>query len=175
VQADAAMQPRHGQDGRLLQPAGGLEHPDDQQLVGVGIIGPVDHMDEPRADDVDGQQRRDQQPDDQLGRFPSGHSQAASPIDRPERQPEMDDQRSIENDRPDRVAPQPQEWPASMLHGLKRDDAEGVVGEMGEEIERQDEPGRESNPRNDAARFNHASRCRRADRKTRAVQSHRAW
>jgi hypothetical protein len=128
-------------------------------------------MGQPRADDMDGQQRRDQKSDDQLGRLPGGHPQAAPPIQRPQRQPEMNGQRSVEDGGPDRVAPQPEERPAPVLHGLERDDAEGVVGEMSEQENEQDEPGREPQQRRDAAGFDHARvRCRMS-RETRAVQS----
>jgi hypothetical protein len=52
----------------------------------------------------------------------------------------------------------------AVLHGLERDDTKGVVGKMGEEVDKQDEPGRQPYPHNDAARFNHASMGCRADR-----------
>ena len=63
----------------------------------------------------------------------------------------MSGERSVENERSDGVAPQAEEGAAPLLHGGERDEAKGVIGKMGEEIDEQDEPGRETNPRDHAA------------------------
>ena len=89
MKADAAVQPRDGDESRLLQSIPRLGMPQCQNQQRVGIVDAKPFVLHPRADEMKRKQRRDRQAERQLQRFPQGNAQMAALIKRPQSQRKM--------------------------------------------------------------------------------------
>lgn len=73
---------------------------------------------------------QDQQAEANLQRFPHGHAEVATPVQRHQSQDDMETQRPIESHGPNETAPHPQEPDPPQFHRLQRDQPESVIGQM---------------------------------------------
>ncbi len=99
------MCPDDHQQQRLAHPEVGAQLPVVQQDGRVRIIKAEPFESEPRDDHVHGQQRQDGEPEHELQRFQGRHAQIPAKVERPERQAEMHQQRTVQKDGANRVPP----------------------------------------------------------------------
>ena len=80
------------------------------------------------------EQQGDQEPEQELHRFGERHPQGPAPIQRDEAEDWMREQRRVQHERAERIAPQRGEPPAPGLRGAHGDQPERVVAEMRDEV-----------------------------------------
>ena len=109
MQADATVEPGDQERDRLLHAFHRIEHPDGHDDVSVKVLDAEKLVQPAVADDVDDQERRDRQAGDDLQRLAQRHAQRAAAKDGVEDEPEMDQERNIENQGTRGIAPHRQE------------------------------------------------------------------
>ena len=94
--ADRGVEPREDERERLTGAELGREHPEREHDPGIRIVGAEPPPGDPRAHDVDDQERRQGQPDRVLNRLPPRHAQASPVVQEPERQHAVHRDRAVE-------------------------------------------------------------------------------
>ena len=143
VQADHRVHPREAHDQHLPAAEVGRERPQRQRHAGIRVLDTVDLPRDPRADDVGDEQRWDRQPERQLRGLPERHAQRAALVERPEREHHVRDQRAVEQQREERIAPQREEVDAAGLHRVEGDEAQRMIRQVRRHIREQYEAGPE--------------------------------
>ena len=139
VETDAAMNPRDQEQHRLAEARPGIHHPEREEQTCIGVLNAEEGIGEAGAHHVGGQQRGHGETEENLGRLPDRHAKGAPTVDEPEAEQPVHDQRAVERDGAERIAPEGEEPFPSARHGVERDQTEGVVGEVGEQIKVEDE------------------------------------
>src|SRR6267378_3443132 len=143
VQADHRVHPRQAHDQHLPAAEVGRERPERQRHARVRVLDTVDLPRDPRADDVGDEQRRDRQPEHELRGLPERHAQRAALVERPEGERHVRDQRAVEQQRDERIAPQREEVDAAGLHRVEGDEAQRMIRQVRRHIREQYEAGPE--------------------------------
>ena len=137
VQADAGMQPDDEGQRELPHDAGPVAGHQRAQHPGIAGLDAVELVRQPGADDMSGAQRDDQRAQDPLRPFPGRQLQRAPPVERPQGEEEMAEQRAVEHGLADRIVPDEDEPVPARLEHAQRDQAERVVQQMRDDIEEQ--------------------------------------
>ena len=130
MHADRGVEPREDERERLTGAELGREHPEREHDPVIRIVGAEPPPGDPRAHDVDDQERRQGQPDRVLNRLPPRHAQASPVVQEPERQHAVHRDRAVERQSAESVSPERQEPPAPGRHRVERDEPERVVREV---------------------------------------------
>ena len=131
------IQPCNHEDNhqdRLLHRSIGPQHVEDE---GVRPVHAKLRAEPARADDVHHQPRGNQHAEPNLHHLPSGHSKAAAPVELVDHQRDVDQQGAVKKQLTRWSAPDRAERFEANLHRLERDDAEGVIGQVGGEKDHQ--------------------------------------
>ena len=130
--------------GHLPEREGGVERPQHQQHVGVGVVGAVHAGAHRGAEHVEDEQRRNSDPEQQLDGFGEGCAPAVAPVDRVIGEGDVD-QNAREEDRAGRsLAPESEKHDPASLHDLERNEAQGMVQQVGSDEERHHQAAREA-------------------------------
>ena len=138
VHPDAGMHPDHQRQRELAGDA--FPSADQQRPQHPGIAGfdAVEFMGQPRADDMDHAQRHDQDAEAPLQPLPVRQLQRAAVVERPQGEREVDQQGAVENGLAGGIVPDEDEPAAASFENAQRDQAEGVIKEMRNDIEEED-------------------------------------
>jgi hypothetical protein len=134
VQTDAAVQPGDDEHERLTQACAGVERPHAEEQTRIGVDAPEPLEGQARSHDVSDEPQGNGQTQRELQCFPRWHAQRPPAVERTEGERHVHDERCVQHERGERVTPHREEDAAARFHRLDRDEAEGVVGEVGREI-----------------------------------------
>lgn len=168
VETDTAVHPDDEGQGELSQDAGPAAGDERAQHPGVSRVDVVEIRREPRAGDMDRAERNDRGAQEPLRPFPARELQRAPPVQRPQRQQEVTEQRPIEKNLAGGIAPDERDPMAALFEDAQRDEAERMIEEMGDDVEEEDVARPEAKPpdhrvmREGAARLRAGGRSRRA-------------
>ena len=141
---DAAVKPGGKQRQDLQQSLEGSEDPDHQQDIVVVVLGAEPGIGQPGSDHMDEDQGRDDEAQEDLGPIAAAEAAEASALEqRPERQEEMGQDRAIEENGAQRVAPDGQEDLAAFGQRGVGDQPHGMIQEMARHIGEEDKAARE--------------------------------
>ena len=112
------MRPDHDQRDGLPHADCRRGDPQRAHHIFVGVADIVQFVKQARSDDMLGDEQRDQQPENDLRGLARRHDQRAPAIERDQRQHEMDEQRTVEQDRRRRVAPHGEKDVPAFLGGF---------------------------------------------------------
>jgi hypothetical protein len=131
---------------RPMQPCSRVELEVDHQDVGVAAPKVEDFGGEAGPEQVQDQERRYGETGGELRRFPGGHGQPPAQVERPEGESEVDQNRAVKQQRAEGIAPEREEPEATGFERLERDQPQGMVQIMGQQIGKEDETGPKTQP-----------------------------
>jgi hypothetical protein len=138
------VDPRDQEQADLTQPGQRVGDPEEEERARVGGRRAEQLVGDARPRHVGEEHGRDREAEEELEGLPGGHAEGAAAIERPEPEAQVRDEGTVEGDRAREAAPQ-HEGPAEPgFHRLVRDEAEGVIGQMKEDIGKEGETGREA-------------------------------
>ncbi len=141
MDAEAAVSPDDQQQNRLHDAERGRVHPETQQFLRISLLDPELAERDAGADHVTGQQERNGEAKDELGRLEPGPAEPAPLIERPEAEAHVRQSRKIQDRRAGRRLPDRLLDDKTPLHRVYGDVAERVIGEVQRHIEVKDEAG----------------------------------
>jgi hypothetical protein len=130
-----AMSKQH----RLEKARPRIDDPEPEEESRVRVAGAEDGVGETRGDHVGGEERRHGEAQHDLGCLPGGHAEGPPTIDEPEPEEPVGEERAVERGRPSGLRQRARNHTRPRGHGVERNQAEGVVDEMRQEIREQDE------------------------------------
>ena len=134
------MRPDHDQRDGLPHADCRRGDPQRAHHIFVGVPDIEQLVKQPRADDMLGDEQRDQQAENDLRRFARRHDQRAAAIERDQRQHEMDEQRTVEQDVAGGLRQTRKKDVPARLGRLERDQIERVIGQMRDHEQYQHQP-----------------------------------
>jgi hypothetical protein len=134
------MRPGDHHEERLPHAARRGLHPEGEEDPRVGVGGIEQLVRDPRAGHVAHEQHRDGEAEGELDGLPQRHAEVPPLVERVQTQAGVDEQRPIEHGGGSRVAPELHKPPAAGLHRVERDQAQGVIEEMGREVGEEHQP-----------------------------------
>jgi hypothetical protein len=140
--ADAAMNPGDQHRRRLHRDQGRTGSECQHRLL-ISIVETEGVVRDRRAEEVQGEQRRDRKAEDQLRAFRDRHPEAVPVVERAHAEREMRDQREQEQDLDRRKAPEGEERDPPPIHCCQRHQAQRMVEAVGQHIEKEKQAGRE--------------------------------
>ena len=143
------------------------------QDPGIARLHTVQLMRQARADDMQRAQGNDQRAQDPLRPFPARELEGAPPVERPQGQEEVTEQRSVEHRLADRIVPDGDEPLAADFEHAQRDQAKRMIEKVGDDIEEEDVARPESKPSDHDAISEAAAPLRAAGRSQRACPRRR--
>ena len=139
MKTDAAVSPRDEEQHGLEKARPRIDDPKPEEEPRVRVASAEHGIGETRGDHVGSEERRHGQPQHDLGRLPGGHAEGPPSVDEPEPEKPVSEERAVERGGRQWVPPEGEKPHAPRGHGVERNQAEGVVGEVGQEICEEDE------------------------------------
>ena len=140
---EAAVNPNDQQQNCLQRAEQGREDPEIREYLRISLLEPKLAQSDAGADHVIGQQERNGEAKDELGRLESRPAESAPLVERPEAEAHMRQKRNVEDRRARQRLPDQLLDGEAALHCANRNVAERVIGEMQRHIDVKDEAGRE--------------------------------
>src|SRR5437899_5109065 len=167
------MQPYDQRQRELADGRGPVAHDQRSQHPGIARIDSVEQMGEPRAHDVYRAQRYDQRTQAPLRQFPGRKLEGTSPIEREQRQEEVDEKGAVEGDLAGQAMPDEEEPYAADFEQAERDQAERMIEQMRDDVSEKDIGRPETDPPDHGATSRAAIPRQAAGRSRRACQPRR--
>ena len=143
MDAEAAVNPDDQQQNRLQRAGNRRADPEFEQFLRIALLEPELAQRDAGADHMLGQQERNGEAEDELGRLQPRPPEMAPLVERPEAEAHMGRERKVKDRRARRRLPNELLDRKAALHRGDRNVAERVIGEMQRHIGIEDEAGRE--------------------------------
>ena len=143
MDAEAAVNPYDQQENRLQHAGNGRADPEFEQFLGIALLEPELAQRNARADDMVGQEERNGEAEDELGRLEPRPSELSPFIERPEAKSHMGRERNIKDGDPRRRLPNQLLDREAAFHRADGNVAKRVIGEMQRHVGIEDKTGRE--------------------------------
>src|ERR1700722_6184928 len=140
---EAAVNPNDQQQNGLQRAEQGREDPEIREYLRVTLLEPKLAQRDAGSDHMIGQQERNGEAEDKLGRLESSPTESAPLVKRPEAEAHVGQKRNVKDHSARRRLPDQLLDSEAALHRANRNVAERVIGEMQRHIDVKHEPGRE--------------------------------